>query len=524
MRGVKDSLITFSAVGAAGLLAYYSLSNPSTINEPKNLVKRSFEGFADSAAQDGSFYEDFCLDDDSACQSMDDVLMFADDDYCDDPKNADKDECLGPDARAGRGKKRKRKPAASADAPVENGSGASDWIKTAEGKEALDKKMETAIKQIEKIHRSSPPTNVAQLPEDALPLTLGDAMVSEGTSQLMAELADGGGADCSFGAANRVSNTLFYALFPEDIMYDSDADQSALHGGYMAFADQLASFAGGSINVGTYASNNLVNLVPYAAGWNDYYQEFNVPAKKNRQGSYNLGASMPNIGKIVANTWKKVQREVKRSMDWAPGSPTCQIFLFLHNVPFEYKNIANDQFEVASNLRSRCNIVPVMVAGANTQEAMTNVAARWNGLGNQEYTAVEPAFRGYVNADNSDFASYARNVADGLMSWSCLSEQRAACRVKRSAWFAPLDEFRGIEEEVDINEAYPTTGTTTTEWYSETTEWSTTTDGFIEEDGEPMIVDMRCCGADGGAGLTAGTYDQNAESCCRQDDGSFGSC
>lgn len=515
MRGVKDSLITFSAVGAAGLLAYYSLSSPSTINEPKNLVKRSFEGFADEAAQ-SSFLADFCLDTEDCDELEDDVLMFADVD-CD--KNPDALEC---NARAGRGKKRKRKPAASNDAPVVADRAANDWLATDVGKAAMQKKVDTAKAQLAKIHRAYQTISPAQLPEDAMQLDLGDGVVSDGTASVLADL-ENQGRDCGLGANGRISNSKIFAIFPEDIMYDTDADQEALHASYIKFAQKLGEAGGDDVSVGTYAFNNLVNLVKYSSDWNSYYPFFNVPAKKNRQGSYNLGASSPNLFKIIGNTWKKVQKEVKRSMDFQAGSPTCQIFLFVHNIPYEYKSLAGDNWELPSNIASRCNVVPVFISNDDTVEAMTNAAARFSPV-HQDWTAVEPLLRGYINAGAPEYVNSVDNVADGLLTWSCLSEERAACRVQRAAWFAPLDEFRGLET-TDAPSDY-TTAEATTPWFTTTTSWTSTTaeTDAVDYGQDEYVVDIRCCGVNGGAGLGAGTYDQEAASCCRNEDGSYSSC
>lgn len=522
-RGVKDSLVTLSALGAAGLLAYYSLSGPSALVEshPKSVVKRSFAGFDDTFDDNSDGYlNEFCLD--GACDPMDDfddVAMFAD---AEEDASPDDYELL----RAG-GKRKKKKggAATSSNNDVDAAAAMAAWFKGDEGEEAIDAKVNTLSKQIERLHKAYPELAPAQLNPDAPDLGNGDTIMSDGTAGVMADI----NRDCSYSADNRVLDTAFFAIFPEDIMTAQNIDQGALHAGYVNFAAQLAANTASNDNtltVGTYAANHAVKTTTY----NDKFTEdlewksLNIPAKKNRQGSYNLAATQPNIGKILTNVWKKVQKDVRRSMDSQPDSATCQVFLFMHNLPYEYKTIAQGQFTIPNNIGMRCNIMPVLLYNSYTESAMMNIAARFNPE-SASYTVPEAHFRNWIGSEGNNFAADSSALADGLTSFACLSEQRAGCLVARSAWVASFeDEFRGVDDE----EAAPTPsfmeGTTTTTGWTSTSPTETTI--YESAMSDKPVADMSCCNVGGTnpTGLGGTAVNNNEQSCCASSDGSWEVC
>jgi hypothetical protein len=526
MKGVKDSLITFSAVGAAGLLAYYSLSNPSTIDHPKALQKRSFDSILDSG-NDSQFYSDFCLDDFSQCHSepWDDVSMFQDD-GSDDEDDYDDDDPNGL-LRSRRKKKNKNKGNASnagAQSNVDKGAEAAEWLKTSSGQEMLKKKETALSKQLDNIHRSNPVADLAQLNEDAPRIPLGSYQFSATTSDVISELRtrESGSANCEMNASQRLNSAHIFSIFPEDIMFDSTTNQDELYNAYINFSNSLNQFVigGASNNVGFYSYNNIVTLSEYSSDWTQKlgWNRLNVPAKKNRQGSFNLGAAMPSLSKLSGNIWKKVQKIVKRATDTTPQSTSCQIFLFMHNVPLEYKSLAQGGFSLPDNLLARCNIIPVTIGSSATAGAFQNVAAHWDDGIYQKYTVVEPALRGYLNTNVNEFSANTNFIANSFSTYSCLSENRLGCMIKKGAWYPPIEEFRMIsttEEPAFTTAATTSEGTSTTSW--------TTTGGTTTEAGEttePMEVAKHCCGKNGGSGLDGVPYDINSQQCV--DNGSDG--
>lgn len=508
-RGVKDSLVTLSALGAAGLLAYYSLSGPSAIidGHPKSVMKRSFDGFTEEANDSASgYFSNFCFED---CEyDILDVAMFQDDGDDDDD-----DEDVGPDGRS----KRKRKPKGDKQAAS---SGPDPemikWFNSQDGKKAIDDKVKILTKNIDKVHRQYPVAHPANLAPDAPQLGNGDSITSDASAAAMAAMD----TDCSYGASGRVSDSAIFAIFPEDIMTASDVNQVQLHTSYVNFAKKMSDFTAGNsnkFNVGTYAANNVVNMEEYSSNFVSAlkWESLNIPAKKNRQGSYNLAVTQPNIGKILGNVWKKAQKIVKRSMDSQPGSNTCQVFLFMHNLPFEYKTLAQGTFNVPNNIGARCNIMPVMMYNGMTEAAMMNIAARFSGTENQDWTTVEPHFRGWIGSHGNDMAGDSTAIADGLTSYSCMAEQRSGCLVGRSAWFESFDdEFRGVDEAALTTAATTTEGTTTTTGWTSTAPTDTT---VLETEFEAIVnPDMKCCNVGGSNPVSvAGTsYDANEVSCC----------
>jgi hypothetical protein len=516
MRGVKDSLITFSAVGAAGLLAYYSLSNPSTIDHPKSLQKRSFDSILDSGS-DNQFFADFCFDDISTCNSepWDDVSMFQDaaDSYDEDYDPND------PTTRTRRKKGKGKKPGNPGAA--NNALEAANWAKTSEGKQAINKKEEQLQKQIDKILQQVKPAGLAELPPDAKNIPLGSSELSATTSDVLADLQGraGGSSNCNYGAANRLRSAHIFAIFPEDMAYNSEIDQAKLHNAYVSFGMSLNNYVSGSesFNIGTYSSNNIVTMNPYQPAW--YQNEFprlNVPAKKNRQGSFNLGASMPSMSKLSTNIWKKVQKSVKRAADSTPGTTTCQIFMFMHNLPLEFKQISQGAFNFPTNLLSRCNIVPITIGQGSLNSAFEAITANWDGDLFQQYTAVEPGLRGYINTDADTFSTNSNFVADALTSYSCLAEARTTCLIQRQHWTEPiedLDIFKSVETTAAFGGPTTTTEFTSSSSYGSTTE-GTTTD-FTTTEAVP--ADERCCGK-----INAGIkYDSSSAGCEQNVDGTY---
>lgn len=510
-RGVKDSLVTLSALGAAGLLAYYSLSGPTVAieNAPKSLAKRSYDGMDDmSLDNNDGMFENFSFD-------GDDVMMFADDDPPGDP-------------RAGRKRKPKGNKGGAA-ASSEPDTAMIDWFNGQGGADAITAKISTMVKNIDRIHRNDAPISGAAIADDAAKFTNGDSMTTDSTSDAFASVAASSGVNCAYGEPNRVSETHIFAMFPEDIMM-AHVNQENLHTGYVNFASSLNSHLGGndhgSYTVGTYAANNAIKTAAYSdnfvadLGWSS----LSIPAKKNRQGSYNLAATMPNMSKILTNVWKKAQKVVKRPADSQPGSQTCQVFLFMHNLPYDYKTLAQGKWSAPTNLGSRCNIVPVLLHNTDTKEAMDNVAARFLGTVNQDVTTVEPHFRGYISDDGDNYSRASSAIADGLASWSCLTEQRIGCLVKRAAWFETFDDdFRGIDE-ADVF----TTAGTTTEMTTTTTGWTSTApeETTAYETTAPVAADMRCCNSEAGGatGLSGSAYNANEQGCCEESDGSWYIC
>jgi len=523
MKGVKDSLITFSAVGAAGLLAYYSLSNPSTIDHPKALQKRSFDSILDSG-NDSQFFSNFCLDDLSGCDSepWDDVSIFTDDGNDDDADYEETDPAL----RSRRRKKNKGKGNASAAASsnVDKGAEAAEWLKTSAGQEMLAKKETALERQLDNIHRSNPIAELAQLNEDAPIIPLGSFQFSATTSDVISELRtrESGSANCEMNAAQRLNSAHIFSIFPEDIMFDTTTNQDELYNAYINFSNSLNGFVDGaaSNNVGFYSYNNIVTLSEYTSDWTQKlgWNRLNVPAKKNRQGSFNLGAAMPSLSKLSGNIWKKVQKIVKRATDTTPQSTSCQIFLFMHNVPLEYKTIAQGQFGLPNNLLARCNIIPVTIGSSATSDAFQNVAANWDDGIYQKFTVVEPALRGYLNTNVNEFSANTNFIANSFSTYSCLSENRMCCMIKKGAWYPPMDEFRmatSTEEPAFTTAGTTTEGTSTTSW---TTTGGTTTAG---ETTEPMEVAKHCCGKNGGSGVDGIPYDINSQQCVDNGDDGF---
>jgi len=510
MRGVKDSLITFSAVGAAGLLAYYSLSNPSTIDHPKSLQKRSFDSILDESS-DSQFFANFCFDDVDNCQSepWDDVSMFQD---ASDDDEVDPDELLRSRRKKGKGKKPGNPGAAN------NAIEAAAWAATAEGKGAISKKEEQLKKQIDKIIGQVRPEGLAELPPDAKDISLGSAELSATTSEVLSELLGRSGTDCGYGASDRLKAAHIFALFPEDMAYDSEIDQAKLHNAYVSFGMSLNNYVSGSesFSIGTYSSNNVVTLNPYQPSW--YVNEFprlNVPAKKNRQGSFNLGASMPSMSRLSTNIWKKVQKSVKRAADSTPGTTTCQIFMFMHHLPYEFKQISQGAFNFPANLLSRCNIVPITIGSGSLNNAFEAITANWDGDLFQQYTAVEPGLRGYINTDANTFATNSNFIADALTSYSCLAEARTTCLIQRQHWTEPiedLDAFKSVETTPAFGGPTSTTEYTSSSAFS-TTE-GTTTDYTTTE---AVPADERCCGK-----INAGIkYDSSSAGCELNVDGTY---
>jgi hypothetical protein len=519
MRGVKDSLITFSAVGAAGLLAHYSLSNPTTIDHPKSLQKRYVEehyedygGYDYSASQ---FFTDFCFDNLDECEAVDgeiyedDVAMFQEADDDSDSENPDLD---------GRSRRKKKKKPGNPGA-ANNALEAANWAKTSEGKDAITKKADQLTKQVDKILAQVKPAGLADLPPDAKDIALGSFELSSTTNDVFVELEGRSGINCGYNADERLRAAHVFAIFPEDITYDADVDQAKLHNAYVSFGRSLNNYVRGaaSYSIGTYSSNNVVTMNPYQASWfqNDF-PRLNVPAKKNRQGSFNLGASMPSMGKLSTNIWKKVQKSVKRAADSTPGTTTCQIFMFMHNLPLEFKQITQGTFQFPANLLSRCNIVPITIGEGSLNSAFEAITANWDGDLFQQYTAVEPGLRGYINTDADNFSVHSNFIANALTSYSCLAEARTTCLIQKQHWTEPIEDL-GAFKSVSTTAAFD--GTTTTTEMTTTSALGTTTEGTTTDytTTEAVPADQRCCGK-----INAGIkYDSSSAGCEQNVDGTY---
>lgn len=513
MKGVKDSLVTLSAVGAAGLLAYYSLSAPNAaIESGRSISKRSYDAIDDSLDFDGAsgYLSEFCYED---AECADDVLMFAEE------EELSELEMLRRRKKGGKGPAKQTENSDTQAAAVA-------WLASAEGIAAVEKKNKASLASVNRMHNSMPPVQLAQIPVDAPRFGYDSTAMTSSTADVFSAIAENG-ADCSFGENDRTSNTNYVIMFPEDAMVSTDTDQSNLFDSYKAFTQAMVRYTSSdNVSVGKYQATGKVLLEPYGSDTfsNDGSLGFGylkAAAKANRKGAHTVAISQPKLSTVFANTNRLLaQKKIQRADQiGTPGGNSCQLILVMHQMTQEYKHIISQdssKWEMNSSLRGKCNVIPVYLHDSDSGAEMGhNMVANLMGSYFQDKTMVEPNLRGYVLTSTNDWMTNVNSIADGMVSQGCMSEQRCGCMVARDHW----------EPAAEAAERELTTAaeTTTTEWTStseytttiETTEdWTTS----AQSTGMETPKDTRCCsGMPEAGGLGGSTYNAAEELCCKQD-------
>jgi hypothetical protein len=374
--------------------------------------------------------------------------------------------------------------------------------------------LKKAIDENTSMRRRNPEYASAAFEPTAVQTEIGD-MLSANANALMDKLMAEDQVDCSYGNAGLTfkTNHVFIA-YPQTYDYSS-LDKQARYEQYISFANSLHSKLRSAGRAKLYVSPYSQNNVRFSK---EVKSIVNNPANSEDFAlNTNHMLVQHSWSKIIPKAYNDVLKRIGSNVNTAGTGNSCFLIMLFHEIPRDYSNVINSRDENDFNkLTEKCTMIPIFVSPGGNDHLFDDLASVAQ-FGGRYYNIADKMLRGHyhVHSDNGKIDQSAFSaVEDAIISFMCMTEHHALCRLRTMAYVEPeedAEDFRAATTEDTVTAAEASEDDGGSDPTDAPEETQATDAGTTAPATEPIPIEDSCCGPHPMAALS---FDQNQKSCC----------